>query len=128
MMIYEKNTQSGPTQLYNLTMVDKMCRGNQESILKMVHVFISQISQSVEELTVAHQKKDFGKIKKEIHKVKPTLTYYGTPKIEKELVQLEKLVAGTFTEEEIERNINALNTITTQTIAKMKTDFSISND
>jgi len=127
-MIYEKNTQSSPTQLYDLTMVDKMCRGNQESILKMVHVFIRQIVQSVEELTKAYEIQDFEKIKKEIHKVKPTLAYYGTPQIEKELQQLEKLVAGTFTEREIEKNISTLNTITMQTITKMKTDFSISNN
>jgi len=127
-MIYETNTHSDPEQLYDLTMVDKMCRGNQESVLKMVNVFISQISQSVEEITVAYQKKDFGKIKNELHKVKPTLTYYGTAKIEKELLVLEKLVAGTFTGKEIEININTLNAITTQTIAKMKLDFSISNN
>ena len=128
MMIYETNTHSDTKQLYNLNMVDKMCRGKQEFILKMVNVFISQISQSVEEITVACQKKDFGKIKNEIHKVKPTLTYYGTAEIEKELLLLEKLVAGTFTGKEIEKNINTLNTIITQTIAKMKIDFSISNN
>ena len=128
MMIYETNTHSDPKQLYNLTMVDKMCRGNQESVLKMVNVFIGQISQSVEEITVAYQEKDFEKIKNEIHKVKPTLTYYGTAKIEKELLLLEKLVAGTFTGKEIELNINTLKTITTQTIAKMKIDFSSSNN
>ena len=128
MMIYETNTHSDPKQLYNLTMVDKMCRGNQESVLKMVNVFIGQISQSVEEITVAYQEKEFEKIKNEIHKVKPTLTYYGTAEIEKELLLLEKLVAGTFTGKEIELNINTLKTITTQTIAKMKIDFSISNN
>ena len=127
-MIYETNTHSGREQLYNLSMVNKMCRGKQESILKMVTVFISQISQSVQQITVANQKKDFGKIKNEIHKVKPTLTYYGTAKIEKELRVLEKLVLGSFTEKEIEMNINTLNTITNQTVAKMKIDFSISNN
>jgi len=125
MMTYETNTHSNHKQLYNLTMVDKMCRGNQESVLKMVNVFISQISQSVEEISEAYQEKDFGKIKSEIHKVKPTLTYYGTTEIEKELLLLEKLVAGNFTGKEIEININTLKKITTQTTAKMKIDFSL---
>ena len=125
MMIYETNTHPNHKQLYNLTMVDKMCRGNQESVLKMVNVFISQISQSVEEISEAYQEKDFGKIKNEIHKVKPTLTYYGTTEIEKELLLLEKLVAGNFTGKEIEININTLKKITTQTTAKMKIDFSL---
>lgn len=128
MMIYETNIHADLEQLYNLTMVDKMCRGNKESVLKMVNVFISQISQSVQEIAVAYQAKDFGKIKNEIHKVKPTLSYYGTAKIEKELLSLEKLLAETSAQHEIEININTLNTIKTQTIAKMKSDFSLPNN
>ena len=127
-MFYQENTHSGSEQLYNLTMVDKMCRGNQDSVLKMVNVFISQVSQSVKEITVAYQLKDFRKIKYEIHKVKPTLTYYGTAKIKKELLAMERLVNGISTAEEIEINISTLNTIITQTVAKMKIDFSISNN
>ena len=127
-MFYQVNTQTNSEQLYNLTMVDKMCRGKQENVLKMVKVFISQISKSVQEITEAYQIKDFRKIKNEIHKVKPTLTYYGTAKIKKELLMLEKLVNGIFTAEEIEINITTLNTIITQTVAKMKIDFSISNN
>lgn len=127
MMIYEANTHSDTGQFYNLTMVHKMCRGNQEAVLKMVKVFISQMSQSIEVITVASQKSDIEKIKNEIHKVKPTLTYYGTAKIEKELLALENLLAGAFTRKEIEMNINTLNTTRIQTIAKMKIDFSLSN-
>ena len=127
-MFYQVNTHSEPEQLYNLTMVDKMCRGNQKTILKMVNVFISQISISVQEITEASQKKDISRLKNEIHKVKPTLTYYGTTKIEKELLGLERLVNGIFTADEIEMNITTFNTIITQTIAKMKIDFSISNN
>ncbi|MDN3642961.1 hypothetical protein QWY87_09635 [Lutimonas halocynthiae] len=127
-MFYQVNTQTNSEQLYNLTMVDKMCRGKQETVLKMVKVFISQISKSVQEITEAYQIKDFRKIKNEIHKIKPTLTYYGTAKIKKELLVLEELVNGIFTAEEIEINITTLNTIITQTVAKMKIDFSISNN
>ena len=127
-MFYQTNTLSDSKQLYNLTMVDKMCRGNQKSVLKMVAVFISQVSKSVKEITGAYQKTHIEKIKNEIHKIKPTLSYYGTLKIEKELRVLEKLVAGTFTAGEIEMSINTLHIITTQTVAKMKIDFSISNN
>jgi len=127
-MLYPVNTNSTPEQLYDLTMVNKMCRGNEESVLKMVNVFIIQISKSVQEITVAYQKQDKEKIKNEIHKVKPTLTYYGTAKIKKELLSLEKLADGTCTSEEIEMNINSLNNITTQTVAKMNIDFGISKN
>lgn len=127
-MIYNSNTHVEADQLYNLTMIDKMCRGNEDSVKKMVGVFIRQVAQSVEEITNANQKSDLEKIKNEIHKIKPTLSYYGTAKIEKELLALEKLITETSTGQEIEININTLNTIKSQTIAKMKSDFSLSNN
>ena len=124
-MSFSKNTDSTGDNFYDLSLVEKMSRGNEKFALKMVEVFISQISQSVQEITVASQKKDVKKIKQEIHRVKPTLTYYGTHKIEKELLILEKLVIQTFTAEELISTINTLYNITTQTIAKMKIDFGI---
>ena len=127
-MIYNSNTHVDPEQLYNLAMVNKMCRGDQDSVKKMVGVFISQIEQSVEEISMASQKGDLEKIKNEVHKIKPTLSYYGTSRIEKELLTLEKLIAGASTRQEIETNINTLNTIKSQTMAKMKFDFSLSNN
>lgn len=127
-MIYNSNTHAEAEQLYNLTMIDKMCRGNEDSVKKMVGVFIRQIAQSVEEISNANQKADLEKIKNEIHKIKPTLSYYGTIKIEKELLALEKLITETSTGQEIEINISTLNTIKSQTIAKMKSDFSLPNN
>ena len=119
------STVSNSNQLYDLTMVNKMSRGNEKFAIKMVAVFISQISQSVQEITEASQIKDVKKIKQEIHRVKPTLAYYGTYKIEKELLILEKLIIETSTAEELKTTINTLSKITTQTIAKMKIDFGI---
>jgi len=124
-MSFSKNTDSTGDNFYDLSLVEKMSRGNEKFALKMVEVFISQISQSVQKIADASQKKDVKKIRQEIHRVKPTLAYYGTHKIEKELLILEKLVIQTFTAEELISTINTLYNITTQTIAKMKIDFGI---
>jgi HPt (histidine-containing phosphotransfer) domain-containing protein len=63
-----------------------MCRGNDEQILKMVRVFIDQISQSIEEIESAYFENDFLKIKSLAHKIKPLFTYFGTSKLEKEFI------------------------------------------
>ena len=122
------NSDSNTKHLYDLTMVNKMCRDKQELVLKMVTVFISEISKSVEEITKASDRADIDKIKNEIHKVKPTLTYYGTSEIKKVLLNLERLVLGSFITKELETSISSLDKITKQTVAKMKNDFSISNN
>ena len=126
-MYNQVNSDSNTKHLYDLTMVIKMCRDKQELVLKMVNVFILEIIKSVEEITVAFQKDNLEKIKDEIHKVKPTLTYYGTAEIKKELLNLESMVLGNFTTKELETSISSLDKITKQTVAKMKNDFGISN-
>ena len=127
-MYNQVNTYSNTKHLYDLAMVNKMCRGNNELVLKMVNVFILEIAKSVEEITAASIKVNMEEIKNEIHKVKPTLTYYGTAEINRELLNLESLILGNFTKKELELSINSLNNKTKQTIAKMKIDFSISNN
>lgn len=124
-MRFSKNIDTTDDNFYDLSLVKKMCRGNQEHIIKLVEIFTTQISQSVQEIKVASEKKDLKKFKQEIHKVKPTLTYYGTSKIEKSLLNLDKLIIESFTGKELESNLKSLNKITNQTIAKMKIDFGI---
>ena len=115
-------------ELYNLTTVIEMCRGNQESVLKLIKVFILEISKSVEQLNVAYKEANIGKIKEEIHKVKPTLTYFGTGEIRNELINLETLVHRNSPVYELEKSIYWINSISKLTVAKMKKDFSISNN
>ena len=115
-------------ELYNLTLVIEMCRGDQKSVLKLIKVFILEISKSVEQLNVASKEANMGKIKEEIHKVKPTLTYFGTEEIRNELINLETLVHRNSPVYELEKSIYSINSITKMTVARIKKDFSISNN
>lgn len=115
-------------ELYNLTMVIEMCRGNQDLVLQLIKVFIQEISKSVEQLIVASEEVNIGKIKEEIHKVKPTLTYFGTGEIRNELLNLESLVRRNSPVYELVESIYAINRITKLSVTKIKKDFSISNN
>lgn len=127
-MINQVDTNSNSQYIYDLTLVNKMCRGKQELVLKLMKVFILQVSKSIEELTLASQEGNIEKIRNELHKVKPMLAYYGTRGIEKELLIFENMVLDHFSTEEIETRLKLLNKITQQTVANMKTDFGISNN
>lgn len=122
-MQFTPNSDLPADKPYDLTLIDKMCRGNQEQVAKMVKVFVNEISQSVEEINSAFSEKDFPAIKKLTHKVKPTLTYFGVEKLQKELLQLDTLLLKDFEIAEVESSIQKLTNLTTDVIKQMNTDF-----
>tara|TARA_B110000116_G_C16463134_1_gene414657 strand:- start:160 stop:543 length:384 start_codon:yes stop_codon:yes gene_type:complete len=119
------NSNSSHVKLYDLQLVVQMCRGNDEQILKMVRVFIDQISQSIEEIESAYFENDFLKIKSLAHKIKPLFTYFGTSKLEKEFLLTEVLLSKEIISLELELKIINLNLIVMEVISEMKNDFNI---
>jgi len=119
------NSNSSHVKLYDLQLVVQMCRGNDEQILKMVRVFIDQISQSIKEIECAYFENDFLKIKSLAHKIKPLFTYFGTSKLEKEFLLTEVLLLKEIISLELELKIVKLNLIVLEVISEMKNDFNI---
>ena len=119
------NSNSSHIKLYDLQLVIQMCRGNDEQVLKMVEVFIDQISQSIKEIETAYFEKDFLKIKSLAHKIKPLFTYFGTSKLEKEFLLTEVLLSKEIISLELELKIINLNLIVMEVISEMKNDFNI---
>ena len=102
-----------------------MCRGNQKQVEKMIHAFISQTSKSIEDLKLAGTKNDLTKMKAITHKIKPSFTYYGTYKLEKEVKILESLILGEYEMFLLDLKIDTVAKLATQIIDKMKNDFNI---
>lgn len=126
-MQLSQNSNLPPVKLYDLQLISQLCRGNEEQIAKMVGVFIVEISQSIEKIKTAYSEKDFSEIKKLVHKVKPTLTYYGTATLEKELLYIEDLLIKEFELSALELKIISVSNLTKEVVAKMKNDFNIIN-
>lgn len=112
---------------YNLEMIEMMCRGNQPQILSMVSVFIDQISTSIEDIEKAYTENDFLKIKNLAHKIKPTLTYFGTAKLEKEFIETELLISKELTSTELDLKITNLQLLANEVVTELKNDFKIPN-
>lgn len=124
-MISPLNSNSSNVKLYDLQVVVQMCRGNDEQVLKMVEVFIGQISQSIKEMETAYSENDFLKIKSLAHKIKPLFTYFGTSKLEKEILLTEVLLSKEVISFELKLKITNLNLIAREVISEMKNDFNI---
>ena len=117
------NTGEQAEKLYDLCMIDKMCRGNQEQVKKMVTVFINQAMQSVEEIKQACHNKDFKLLKSVAHRFKPTLSYYAIVKLDKDIKRIEALAKEGQETSEMESKIERLETVLAQVIAQMKKDM-----
>jgi HPt (histidine-containing phosphotransfer) domain-containing protein len=113
-----------PTEkLYDLCMIEQLCRGNLERVKKMVKVFIEQIPLSVEEIKLAFNKRDFVKIKNVAHRIKPTLSYYAIVKIEKDIQLIERLAKDELANPELELKIKKLDNVINEIVVQMKKDL-----
>jgi HPt (histidine-containing phosphotransfer) domain-containing protein len=121
------NSNLSHIKLYDLQVVDQMCRGNQDQVLKMVEVFIDQISQSIKDIETAYSENDFLKIKSLAHKIKPLLTYFGTSKLEKEFLLAEVLISKETRSLELDSKIKNLNLLINEVVSGMKIDFNLTN-
>jgi hypothetical protein len=126
-MILSSNSNISHIKTYDVQLVTQMCRGNEEQVLKMVDVFIEQISKSIKEIEIAYSENDFLKIKSLIHKTKPLLTYFGTSKLEKEFLLAEVLFLKEIISLELDLKIINLNLLVKEVISEMKKDFNLTN-
>jgi HPt (histidine-containing phosphotransfer) domain-containing protein len=124
-MSAENNSNQSPSKLYDLQMIDKMCRGDQTKIAKMVAVFIGQTTDAIQEIMVAYSEKDFEKIEKLAHKIKPTLGYFGASVLEQEFITLESLIINKSEQSEIELKIELVNNLALTVVNEMKNDFDV---
>tara|TARA_R110001592_G_scaffold94919_1_gene274082 strand:+ start:223 stop:606 length:384 start_codon:yes stop_codon:yes gene_type:complete len=119
------NSNISNDKLYDLQVVNQMCRDNEDQILKMVEVFIDQISQSIKEIEMAYSEKDFLKIKRLTHKIKPLLTYFGTSKLEKEFLVTDELFSKEIASLELDLKIANVNLLINEVVNQMKKDFNL---
>jgi HPt (histidine-containing phosphotransfer) domain-containing protein len=122
-----QNSNLSPIKFYELQLIHKMCRGDEEKIAKMMVVFINQTSQSIQEIMAAYSENDFLRIERLVHKIKPTLTYFGTTTLEKEFLFLEDLLIKKSELLELELKILSINTLIKEVVNEMKNDFNIIN-
>mgnify|MGYP006429207529 CR=1 FL=1 len=121
------NNNTSGDKSYDLQLINKMCRGNEEQVHKMVKLFIEQISKSMEEIKTAYHEKDFVKIKKLAHKIKPTLSYFGTTQLQDEFKHTVLLLSEENISAEADSKVENLLTMTNDIVQEIKSDFNIEN-
>ncbi len=119
------NPSNSTIKSYNLQDVATMCRGNKESILKMIEVFIDQIPKFIEELNTAFSDNDILKIKNEVHKIKPTVHFFGALKLKEQLLVIDEKTVDELGEIDLKHIVKNINLYASEVINELKNDYKI---
>lgn len=116
----EFHTEVNTEKLYDLCMIELLCRGKQEKVKKMVEVFIVEMPKAVQEIRSAFINNDFLTVRNTAHRIKPTLSYYAIVKIEKDMKQIEKLAEQGLASNELDTKIKKLEDVIHEIVEQMK--------
>lgn len=112
-------------KLYDLSLVEKISRGNIFTLRKMLRTFRSTIPAAVDEIKSALDRKDFETIKKATHRIKPTLAIYAMVKIEKDILRIEHLAKNEMGNNELRLKIEIVDEVVKSVIYSMENEFLI---
>ncbi|TAF68926.1 MAG: PAS domain-containing sensor histidine kinase [Flavobacterium sp.] len=87
--------------VYNLTVLHNLSRGNIDFVKKMIIIFIEQTSKTLVDIDKAFLENNFLEISKLIHKIKPSIESIGINIILKDITTLEKVSKTSTNKDEI---------------------------
>ena len=71
--------------IYNLKLIKKIAKNNNDTLEKMISVFIEKSSIEIEEILLAVKENDWDTIAQTAHKMKPAIAYMGMTEVEKKV-------------------------------------------
>jgi HPt (histidine-containing phosphotransfer) domain-containing protein len=106
-------------KIYDLEMVNRLCRGDNNLTKKMVQLFLNDIPPAIEEIKQAYKMLDYITLKKIAHRIKPVLAMYSIVKIENDIEMIENAGIEEKITPELESKINNLSSIIGNVIQQM---------
>lgn len=117
-----KDEMAEGEKLYDLCMIEKLCRGNQQQVKQMLSVFVDQVPKAVKEIRSAYSENDFDQVKKAAHRIKPVLGFYAVIQLEEEIRLIES-AASLLPQSEFEYRLNRVDAVVTNIVSQMKNTF-----
>jgi PAS domain S-box-containing protein len=106
--------------LYNLSKLEKIAKGNQQFMDKMIQLFIDQTPKSVNDLKTAYEIGDYSKVKAIAHRIKTSIDTMGIDILKDEIREIEKNAESLQSSEQTEKLISKLDTVINEVAASLK--------
>jgi len=81
----EKFSVKSEENLYNLKVIKKIAKNNNDTLEKMIRVFIDKSSAEIKEILSAVNESDWDTVAQTAHKMKPAIAYMGMIEVEKKV-------------------------------------------
>jgi len=107
-------------ELYDLSKLHEIAKGNQSFVDKMVNMFIEQGPASVKEILDAHKIKDLTTVSKVAHRMKTSINNMGIASLKKEITEIELLAEKNEPSEHLDTLISKLEKVTAEVVNKLK--------
>lgn len=102
-------------ELYSLTKLREMSRGNEDFVEKMLRLFVDIVPKSIAKIQIAHKAHDLDTISQTTHKLKPSVNHLNILSLQEPIRILEKLNHSQHTQAEL----NALVQTVIQTLQEV---------
>jgi HPt (histidine-containing phosphotransfer) domain-containing protein len=106
--------------LYNIASLQKLSRGNDEFVTKMINIFVNQTTDIIEKTAIAISQNNFIEASRLIHKIKPSIESLGITTLIKKIKLLEKITKETSDKEQILALFNTIQNILQKVILQLK--------
>ncbi|MDX5346508.1 MAG: Hpt domain-containing protein [Hymenobacteraceae bacterium] len=81
--------QQNTDKLYDLTLLEKMSRGNQQFMLRMLILFMETVPPSVQQMQESFRLAEWQELSKQAHKLKSTLDTMGIASLKEPIRKIE---------------------------------------
>lgn len=114
-------------KLYSLSKIESIARGDKEFVEKMINLFIDQVTISVDEIKEAFDLNDFEKIKKVVHRTKPSILNLGISSLNDEQEELQYTDWDDSKKDDLKNTLDKYIATVLKVVEQLKTKFIISN-
>jgi CheY-like chemotaxis protein len=108
------------TPLFDLTKIQTIARGNKEFVTKMIELFIETTPVSIIDMKTAYSNKDFDKLKKIAHRIKPAIDNLEISGIKNEVREIEMNAETYQTSEKLEILISKVEQVIDEVVTNLK--------
>lgn len=117
--IYLSSNETGK-KLYDLELIEKMCRGSLDLVKEMLNVFIEDLPHAVDEIKSAYQTRDFKTIKAVAHRVKPVLNFYAVHSLGHHIPKMEELAEQEDGGDEMQQMVSKMDVVIAAIVEDMR--------
>ncbi|MDX1365079.1 Hpt domain-containing protein [Arenibacter latericius] len=111
--------------IYNLDKINEMAEGDEEFVRSVIAVFLEEVPQDLNELEKVLELKDYTRVYKLAHKIKPNVDLMGMEQSHAMALEIETLGRNMENVSEIDRLVPLLKKDVNQVITELKNDFNL---